>query len=263
MPEKLSPDGGFPLAKDIQLLLCDIDGCLNSGASAPFDLVALADIARLVQELQQRGIAVALCTGRPAAYAQAVAQALGITTSSVVENGAVLFDPETARSTPLVSPADCAALRRFGELLVDDPQWAARLVREGGKEVCFSLTGPEIADQPAEHIQAVMQQLMQRKGAASYDWAYSTSAIDITPKGISKATGALALMRDRGLDWSHVASIGDSNGDLPVLRKAALAMCPQNADPAVKNIASVVASRCFTAGTIQNMSLLLKVKNEK
>jgi len=232
----------------IRLVLCDIDGCLNAGFVSPLDLVTLARIAAQVTRLRAQGVTVTLCTGRPTGYAQAIAQALGITTQMVVENGAALLDPTNGRVSTPAADADRAALSRFAERLMRDPHWAGRLSLESGKQACLSLNSPEISHRPSSQIRKLMTELRAVPGAEQFDWAHSTTAIDITPKGINKASGAAQLLDELKLAWSAVAAIGDSQNDLPVLERAVLGLCPKNAEASVRECATLTSPKPYAEG---------------
>lgn len=72
------------------LVLCDIDGCLNSGKGVPFDLGTLGQIRDRIAELLTCGTGVTLCSGRPQPYVEADAQILAIDLPYICENGALI-----------------------------------------------------------------------------------------------------------------------------------------------------------------------------
>ena len=59
-----------------------------------------------------------------------------------------------------------------------------------------------------------------------------------------KRPAAQAIVDALGLDWSHVAAMGDDWPDLPLLARAALACAPANAHHEVKAIAHHVTAEC-------------------
>ncbi|UWQ05938.1 HAD family hydrolase [Aliiroseovarius crassostreae] len=240
----------------IRLVLCDIDGCLNAGFSTPLDLPVLARIAVQITRLRARCITVTLCTGRPAGYALAIAQALGITSRMVVENGTALLDPKNGQTRTLVADADRAALTNFGDRLMRDPDWAGRLSLESGKHACLSLNSHEISDRPPAQICKLMAELRALPGSGQFEWAHSTTAIDITPKGISKASGVAQLLGEMELGWGAVAAIGDSQNDLSVLERAALGLCPKNAEASVRECATFTSSKPYAEGVKDLLGLL-------
>lgn len=242
----------------IKIVLCDIDGCLNAGFSTQLDLPTLTRIAVQVTRLRARDITVTLCTGRPAGYALAIAQALGITSRMVVENGTALLDPKNGQTRTLVADADRAALANFGDRLMRDPNWTERLSQESGKHACLSLNSREITDRSPTRIRKLMAELRSLPSAGLFEWAHSTTAIDITPKGISKASGVAHLLGEMELGWGAVAAIGDSQNDLSVLERAALGLCPRNAEASVRECATFTSSKPYAEGVEDLLGLLEK-----
>lgn len=237
------------MTSPIKLVLCDIDGCLNAGLNDPLDLIAISSIARQIEAFAGHGVLCGLCTGRPVPFAQAMAQVLGTTAPLVCENGAVVFDPECGRAIMLPAPSDIEALRNLGARIVQSPRWDVTL--EPGKSACVSLNGARITGARPDHIKAVIGEMQALPNANNFNWTFSSTAIDVTPKGIDKSVGAQRLLASLGMDWSCVAAIGDSEGDLPVLKRAALSLCPANATDAVKQIVDHCADLPFAGGTAQ------------
>lgn len=237
------------MTSPIKLVLCDIDGCLNAGLRDPLDLAAIFKIARQLKVFADHGILVGLCTGRPVPFAQARAQVLGLTAPLVCESGAVVFDPANGRVTMLPAPSDIEELRDLGGRIVQSPRWDVTL--EPGKSACASLNGAGITGARPDQVKAVIPEMQDLPNANNFNWTFSSTAIDVTPKGIDKSVGAQRLLASLGLDWSCVAAIGDSEGDLPVLKRAALSLCLANATESVKQIVDHCADRPFAEGTAQ------------
>lgn len=237
------------MTSPIKLILCDIDGCLNAGLHEPLDLAVLSIIAKQVSALSERGILFSLCTGRPVPFAQAMSQAIGATAPLICENGAVVFDHTSGNVTTLAKPHELKALKLLGEQILQSPKWQVSL--EIGKSACVSLNGPTITGCPPDQVKSVIAEMQKLQNADNFNWTFSSTAIDITPKNIDKSTGAKNLLGSMGLQWSQVASIGDSSGDLPVLNKVALSLCPVNSIAAVKQVADQCAKLPFAAGIAQ------------
>lgn len=245
--------------KSVKLVLCDIDGCLNAGLHAPLDLVSLHRIAHQISTLAERGISFSLCTGRPVSFAQAMAQCVGTSAPMICENGALVLDPSSGQLTAMVSTQDMTALQQFGDRILSLPRWAGEFTKEPGKIACLSLNGPSItgASSP-DAIKAVMAEMQNVDGADSFHWAHSTTAIDITPKGIDKSIGATKVLGDMGLNWAEVAAIGDSNGDLPILSRVGIPMCPANAEQSVKAMARHCADAQHASGISELLQWLIE-----
>lgn len=74
-----------------------------------------------------------------------------------------------------------------------------------------------------------------------------------------KAPAAEAILAELGLDWSTAAAMGDDWPDLPLLRRAALAVAPPTAHAEVLAVAHHVTERQPGAGAVRELCDLLLV----
>lgn len=74
-----------------------------------------------------------------------------------------------------------------------------------------------------------------------------------------KAPAAEAILAELGLDWSAAAAMGDDWPDLPLLRRAALAVAPPTAHAEVLAVAHHVTDRQPGAGAVRDLCDLLLV----
>jgi 3-deoxy-D-manno-octulosonate 8-phosphate phosphatase (KDO 8-P phosphatase) len=74
-----------------------------------------------------------------------------------------------------------------------------------------------------------------------------------------KAPAAEAILAELGLDWSAAAAMGDDWPDLPLLRRAALAVAPPTAHAEVLAVAHHVTERQPGAGAVRDLCDLLLV----
>jgi len=74
-----------------------------------------------------------------------------------------------------------------------------------------------------------------------------------------KRPAAEAILAELGLAWSDAAAIGDDWPDLPVLRRAALSVCPPGAHPEVLAVCDHVTARQPGAGAVRELCDLLLV----
>jgi hypothetical protein len=81
----------FVLAR-IRVLAADVDDTITQGGKIPGSTIAC------FEELEQAGVAVALVTGRPAGWAQALASYLPAVRVAVAENGLVAFAADGGRT---------------------------------------------------------------------------------------------------------------------------------------------------------------------
>ena len=233
-----------------KLIFCDIDGCLNEGKNIPLNLGVLSEINALIPELSRRGIGFTLSTGRPQPYAEAVAQLLGSRLPFVCEGGAMIYVPERDEYRPMASPGsleDVAALRIA---IGNSGLLNSELFFEVGKAYSLCVTGPYLARRGHDGIRAVMDDLKQRFADYPVNWSHSTTSIDITPDGTSKASGVLAISTEYDVDMADTIGIGDSNGDLSMLGAVGQAFCPRNASAEVKQVSHYVSELEYVHGTL-------------
>ncbi len=239
------------------IIFCDIDGCLNDGKHIGFDLAGLGIIRTQIKHLAARGIALSLCTGRPQPYAEAMAQALDLRTPFICEYGAMVFDPVTDEAISLLHPKERAEIDRLRQHLLTLVGDGNKHVLEPGKDFALSITGPGIVGAENAAIEAQMQAYRAQCDGFDVAWTYSISAIDISPKGISKQTGAAYLLERFSIDQSAAFAIGDSVGDIPVLSFVGQPMCPANAALEVKKICGMIAASATTQGVAEILESIL------
>ena len=245
------------MPKPHSIIFCDIDGCLNDGKHVALDLAGLSHIREQISRLAAKGVMFSLCTGRPQPYAEAMGQILGVQTPFVCEHGAMVFDPKTEQVFPMLGKHDrhvMADMRRHLQSIVGVENTHTF---EPGKEFGLCLTGPGIIDKTYGEIRTIKDDYQARCADFDVNWAPSNCAIDISPKGISKQTGAAWLLNHVGLDQSATYAIGDSAGDFAVLSFVNHAMCPVNAATDVKSICHSVATSPTTAGVAQLLDAIL------
>ncbi|MBI4120781.1 MAG: HAD family phosphatase [Parcubacteria group bacterium] len=248
MNKKRTPPSVLTLGSiGTELALLDIEGCLTvrKGEPIPIDeLLYLIDTISFVP--------LALCTGRPQPYAEAMIQLLGekaFRKPSIVENGCFLYDPMADRLIPHPK-IDAEVKRTFRAIKEHLEEKFPEVGIEPCKEVCLSLMPPKSVS-----VESLFEQV--RVGMGDFEdeifLAHSNSAVDITPKGIDKGAGVRFLCEYLGISPESVVAIGDSNGDLPALRIAGRIGCPGNATPAVKELVTKkrghVAGRMYAQGT--------------
>ena len=79
-------------------------------------------------------------------------------------------------------------------------------------------------------------QLWLQTGFRGGEITHSTTAVDITPKGINKGTGLGFATRESGVELSEILYIGDSEGDFPAMEIAGFVACPANATEKCKEL---------------------------
>ena len=260
----------------ISLLLLDIEGVLTlpGGAQYPWPL---EDWSRLRAALWNLPWATALCSGRQSPYGEAVIQALDLyyplpasirkrlsdggappflAWPSILENGAYFYDPigKTAYPQPGITPDRLAALHRLkAEVLVPLARRTGAVV-EAGKDYSISVNPPLVDLHSGERQSTDAFRPIIEEIAAEFlgeiEITHSRSAIDITPRGIDKASGLRQLLEWTGLPAENVAGVGDTVADAEWLALAGWSAAPANGRAALPGL-SFYAEREVTAGLLE------------
>jgi len=206
---------------DGPLCALDVDGVLETGELA---FPALAPVAAFaLRALARHGRRVMIVTGRSAEEVRSRCTAYPLA-GGVAEYGAVVFDPTSGRTTPLLTgpqTADMSDLRRRIAALSGvfvDPAFGAVVrayrLEEGRRG---GLTEADIA--------AVTS------GDARIEIVRGRSQTDLRPSGADKAFGARALAAALGVtsDRPLGFAVGDSVSDLAMFALAERAYVPSNA----------------------------------
>jgi len=241
------------IQKHIKLIVSDIEGCLSPGKGFPLDLAALAKIQfhnRKAQEGDQ--IPLTLCTGRPQPFVEAFCQMLSVHLPCVCENGALLYDfrEDTIVRHPNITERHLKALQEFEKLLERKVKQKYPHRREPGKEICISLNPDAPLESYADQIQSLYEHIKPYVDQDLFTITHSTSAVDITPKGIDKAAGIQFLSETLNIPVVHMLGIGDTTGDLPFLQIVGLAAAPSNAANAIKKVVQFVSPKPEAQGVI-------------
>lgn len=73
----------------------------------------------------------------------------------------------------------------------------------------------------------------------------------VQDRGANKLVPVQEILTRKGLGWEELAWMGDDIADVPVLRKAGLALAPANALPEAKALAHHVTARAGGAGAVR------------
>lgn len=224
---------------EIRLVLLDIDGVVTEGEARPLDLGLLRDLAALNRAAREDPgrPAVTLCTGRPAPYLEVMLQAIDGHLPGIFENGAGLYLPQGYRFVPHpdLPPDGIAEVRRRLEA---GPVRAGRAYFQPGKEYTLTLFATDPADTPrlGEWARQALGDLAER-----VDLVFSTSCLNILPRGVDKGRGVEFLAQTVGCPPAAMLGVGDSDVDLPFLERVGHPAAPANANPEVKARAEYVS----------------------
>ena len=224
-------------------VICDIDGCLIPPRGEMWDFAGLEKIAQLVNSGQ---VKLALCSGRPPAFQEALARQLMVSSYCICENGAMLMNPLTKDTilNPAVSkeymqmrPTILAELHKLVE--------GTSAVIEFGKEVLISVNPPDKAVLP--ELYAAAQEVLQK---APVELLNSGRSVEVIPNGVTKEAGLALWAEVEKVPVEFVTYIGDADNDLSVLQAAGTAAAPANATPAVRKIANYISPGYMVQGVI-------------
>lgn len=259
----------------IRLIVLDVEGVLvlPGGGQLPWPLESLLEVRRF---LQRSPAACILCTGRQSPYGEAMIQALDLLRPlpgalrervregsgcdllawpSIVENGAYFYDPMAKRPIPhpALTPERTALLLRLrGEVIA--PFVAATGAQlEAGKDFTLSLNPPLVSQTGSERVPIAGFAAAVRRVLQDYEDVvevkHSQSAVDITPRGVSKASAVRLLLDWTGLPPEEVLGVGDTAADAEWLREVGWSAAPENGRDALPGL-HYYAPRSVTEGLL-------------
>lgn len=239
--------------KPPRLIVADVDGCLLPEESASWPWPEVAELARVVRDLNAGGAcALTLCTGRPQPYVECLMKLLDIRVPAIAESGAVIYSlhDNAARPGPGVTRTGVARLRALRDYLEDDVLASVPgAVVQAGKEAQLSVYCGEPARLGA--IEQAARGFLAISVGPAIEITRSHYYVNIGIAGVDKGTATAALLAGLGIARDEVVGIGDTEGDEPLRRAVGWFACPANATPALKARADFVASRAGTQGFLE------------
>jgi hydroxymethylpyrimidine pyrophosphatase-like HAD family hydrolase len=196
------------------VLATDYDGTLASQGQVSEDVI------ESLKQLRTSGRKVMLVTGRHMPDLTTVFPRLELFDRIVVENGALLYRPETKEEKLLCEPPD----ERF-----------VRLLRDRGVPV---VVGRGIVATWEPHQDAVLESIHEL--GLDLQVIFNKGAVMILPSGVNKATGLEAALRDLGLSARNVVGLGDAENDHSFLAKCECSVAVANALQTLKDRADIV-----------------------
>ena len=155
----------------------------------------------------------------------------------IVENGGVLYRPQTREQKLLTEPPD----ERFVSLLQQ-------------RQVPFS-TGRTIVATWHLHEEEVLKAI--RDLGLELQVIFNKGAVMVLPSGVNKGTGLAAALQELQLSPHNAVGIGDAENDHAFLKLCECAVAVDNALPALKERADVVLSKPRGAGVEELCQQLL------
>ncbi len=232
--------------KPVRLIVTDIEGCVNRDERS-YDHDALAWLRRASKAASTSNAIphLALCTGRQAAFAEAVTRMVDTDLPAIFENGCGLFHiardswPRHEFALTLMTRRDeIERIRAACGGVVDE----TKAVQSIGKEILWTLhpVGGMTVQELRGKVEAALASVNVSASVAN-----SASAVDIAPHGVDKGTGLQWLVStvqaDLHVSMGTVAAVGDSRGDIPALTTAAFSAAPANCSEEVRVVANYVS----------------------
>jgi hydroxymethylpyrimidine pyrophosphatase-like HAD family hydrolase len=230
------------MTQRIRLIVSDIDGCLGPGEAKPYNLDVLGRVAEWNRRAK-RGEdipPITLCSGRAAAYVDAMMQAIAGFVPAVFENGAGLYFPESYRFAwnPALGASARATMRYARELVEERVIQAGIAAIQPGKEMAVTLL-PTPGHRLDEVGAAVTSALEGENLACRVE--VSVSTVGIWLDGVDKGVGVRWLAEQTNIPLAEMAGVTDTWDDLPFLRLVGFRAAPANADAEVKQNADYVS----------------------
>jgi hydroxymethylpyrimidine pyrophosphatase-like HAD family hydrolase len=249
-----------------RLVATDVDGTLLD----PDERVS-PRAAVVVDRLVAAGVGFVLVTGRPPRWIPPVVAQLDVASLAVCANGTVLYDAAEDRvlwSRTLGSDI----LDRLASAAVDTLPGCGLAVERVGVDAVGS--GPFVAE-PAyrdawdnsDHITTDRDELLGRPAVkllirdprlssdamvaaltpvigheADLTFSHPRGLVEVSPPGVTKATGLAEVARRHGVTAADVVAFGDMPNDLEMLRWAGHGVAMGNAHPALLEVADEVTA---------------------
>jgi len=210
-----------------RLLACDYDRTLATDASASDEaLGALRAVAASGRRLL-------LVTGRTLAELLGVFTELRVFDVIVVENGAVIFIPETGEQRPLAEPIPARLLREL---------------RDRGVENL--VLGTVICATSATNF-GLVRDVVEELGLGDLGLSVNRDSLMVTPPGVNKGSGLRAAVAELGESLAATVAVGDGENDLPLIGEAGVGVAVANAVDQLKALAEVVLDEPNGAGIVK------------
>ena len=215
-----------------QALVTDYDGVIaNDGR--PSNVAVNA-----IRRLRSSGRRVILITGRRLEDLTAVFPQLDLFDCVVVENGGVVFEPETHKETSLGKPPPAEFVERLKQLKVEPLD-----------------VGRVIVSTWLPHHTTVLKAIQEL--GLELQVIFNRAAVMVLPPGVNKATGMDYALRKLGLSRHEVVGIGDSENDHSFLERSECATTVASAVPSILQAAALVTKRANGEGLAELVDELL------
>lgn len=264
--------------KNIKLICIDVDGTLyNDDKNIPERNI------EAIRKAYDKGIQIAITTGRMFNYGKLYGSLLGVPTLTVASNGAFVKYGETILNHQFIRnedlPAVVAAVENSG-LFAHFNAWNTLICKGdlgdgNGYVQANGLLSPEnqvemvVTENLLETLletRNILKAIVFSKGDLAaltmlreafkdhetlQTVASSKYNLEIIPKNVNKAEGIKKLIQHLGIRPEEVMAIGDEENDLPMISFAGLGIAMGNATQSVKDAAEDITATNNEAGVAQ------------
>ncbi|MBA4190330.1 MAG: phosphoglycolate phosphatase [Planctomycetaceae bacterium] len=207
------------------------------GTIAHDGVMDAATVAAL-ERAKKSGRKLLMVTGRELPDLQSVCPRLDLFDLAVVENGAVLFNPQTKEVRVLADPPP--------------PKFVAEL---RARKVAPLSTGHVIVATLEPHHLEVLKVIHEY--GLELQVIFNKGSVMVLPSGVNKATGLAAALMEMGLSAHNVVGVGDAENDHAFMRLCECSAAVANALPAVKDTADLVLGKPRGAGVVELIDRLI------
>ena len=241
-----------------RIVATDLDGTIvrRDGTISPRTIGCL-------RELQSRGVQVVFATGRPPRWLYPAVRATGVDSRAICSNGAQIFDPRTSEvvAEETLDTSVSLEIARDMRATFEDARFAVEVGLDFGHEPGFAPgwdppDGSQVASVEALLSRPVVK-LMVRSPKTDPDQllhqAYDIvgtratvtrsigiSLVEISRRGINKATGLAFLADQLEVAPDQVLAFGDQTNDAPMFEWAGRSVAVGNAHQDAKDKADEV-----------------------
>ena len=247
------PKNPRPLpTKPILIFVTDLDGCMTLPFETPnWPYYSKIRTLQLQSQDDPNIPPMSICTGRPMPYAEAQAQFLGIRLPFVFESGGGLYDIST--HTLMWNPNVTESLKVDIESI---RIWAKRdilpnfsgAIHEFSKFTDVGLIHRDTSVIDEIYILATKK---VNQNFPHFEVHKTDVSVNIILKKANKGEGLALLSQMLGIPLDQIAYIGDSSGDIPGLERVGMAIAPQNAQYAAKEVSHIVTESDATLGVLE------------
>lgn len=207
-------------------LATDYDGTIAHDGAVDADTVAA------LERLKKSGRKLILVTGRELPDLLAICPRVDLFDLAVVENGAVIYNPNTKETRVLAEPPPA--------------KFAETLRKRGVKPLS---TGHVIVAAFVPHQNTILDTV--RELGLELQVIFNKDAVMVLPSGVNKATGLAVALQELGLSPHNTVAVGDAENDHAFMKVCECAAAVANALPAVKDTADIVLKGKRGAGVAE------------